>query len=187
MRFFSALLLVSFLSFISVCADATPLLSAEDAKLLQEIQSCFQEKGGRAVVQKYFYIQSDSIGPGLRLVASGDPEAVKLGVDVYGFTDAFLTERLKNSLAEALSKNPREVLKYVSTSHETRAYDVYNSEHKMEGICVPQMIETPNKEAAEILDRQERALDAVHDVALRQVKDHCLEVIGSYRKNLKNN
>lgn len=166
-------LIGTLLAVCAICSAANALTPEQDL-LLHKIQASLQSVGGRETIKKYF---DCSNGPGYALVASGDPSAVRLGIDLASSSDACSAEVLGSSLADAMRNNPEAVLPYVNSSPFFQDYH----------ICTPAMIETPYDDTMASLKRQERALKSVHNPAVIKQRNMCLNYIKRCIDRLKAN
>lgn len=83
------------------------------ATTVATVAADLQKSGAAYVLRRYFFEPSGA--DGLRLVESGRPDAVALGVKVLALSDAGSAQDIQGALAMALVKAPENVLPYVNS------------------------------------------------------------------------
>jgi hypothetical protein len=135
--------------------------AAHAALTVRQIQAELTKMGPRRIIDHYFDCEN---GTGYRLVASGDRDAVQLGVRLLSHADACVSERLESALGEAMTKQPEHVLPYVGTE----------SRLSPQNICLPFVSsDEPSGTLWKIKAQARHALERVHNEDLARQKALC--------------
>lgn len=140
---------------------------ARQAITVDKIETDLSAKRPEQVVRQYFDC-GPNIGAGYRLVESGTPSGVRLGVTMLKYSDACSGESLDSSLGVAMTRAPLVVLPYVNSGPGLSA----------EEICLPFLTaDEPREKLRSIVARAHRSLLNVHTKALEKQKVACLQEI----------
>ncbi len=135
-------------------------LLAEDRLSADKVQADINTIGAKAVVKRLTHSQGglhnqwNSLEDG---VASGSEKRLRIASEVKPYTDAGTSEGLGNAMADALPKNPRQVLALLG------------NDFTVENTCSGgQFIETPVRKVRAYLRDAKTAVAKVEDPALRR-------------------
>ena len=140
---------------------------------ISEVEQAFASNGPKYVISRYFDCET---GEGYRLVASGEPRAIRFAVRLLKHSDTCVSELLHSSLGEAMIVAPETVLPYVNTDQRLTAND----------ICLTFLsADDPPATLRPIVARARSSLLRVTSPELVPQRNACLEQVESLPANLK--
>ena len=147
---------------------AFPAIAAPTQKMpsIDEIQKYIDEYGGKAALDRYFNCaESSPNGLGYNAIIHGGKRGVDLDFEIEKYSDGCVAENLTWALGSEMQVSPSAVLPLVETSIGTYT-------------CLPFLsADAPKSVNLAIKRRSKKALESVHDPALRSAKNKCLAVV----------